>query len=150
MQTLRPATRLVAALGAGVVLLTACGQDGDVADQDLPTTVDDGQGIAVGEPNPNAPGDGGAAGGTRPADQEFLPAERARMLLGSDQEQVDNLAIEFGWTVRTGRIDDESFALTEDYVIDRITVEYDTNDDGVAVVTKVTIELEGGPEVFEA
>jgi hypothetical protein len=42
--------------------------------------------------------------------------------------------------VRIARIDDESFALTDDYVTDRVTVEIDDD-----VVTVVTIEAEDGP-----
>jgi hypothetical protein len=46
------------------------------------------------------------------------------------------------WDVplRVGRVDDERFALTEDYVVGRITVEVDTVD-GVPTVTGLAVEL---------
>lgn len=87
---------------------------------------------------------------TRPSGQEFSTQERVDMLLGSTQEQAENLAIEFGWTVRVGRVDDEQFMLTEDYQLGRMTIELDSDDTGTPVVTSVTVELDGGPQTFTA
>ncbi len=145
--TIRQA-RLVALLAAGALALSACGDDAGATDEQLPPAQD--QGVAVGEPNgSDAPG-GDAAGGTRPADQEFLPGERAEMLFGLTEQEAQNVALEFGWTIRTGRVDGEQYMLTEDYQIDRITIELDTEGEGEPVVTVVTIELDGGPETFTA
>ncbi len=142
--------RLAGTLVAGALALVACGGD-DVAG-DTPVTSDD-QGIAVGEPNgpgaddPNA----GGAGDTMPAGHQFSPEERADMLFGQTEEEANNLALEFGWSIRTGRVDDEQYMVTEDYVIDRMTLEYDTPEDGgEPVVTVVVIELEDGPRTFTA
>ncbi len=148
----RTSRTLVAALAAGALALTACGDDGtDAGLTDPDQTVDntnDGQGIAVGEPNGS---DDGAAGGTMLAGSEFSPQERADMIFGQTEEQARNLALEFGWTLRVSREDDMMFPMTEDYMIDRITVELDhEGEDDTAVVTVVTIELEGGPETFRA
>lgn len=137
--------RLAAALAASALALAACGGD-DTASDDPATSPDD----AVSAPaDPGTGTDGGAAGGTRPADQEFAPEERASMLFGTTEPEAENLALEFGWTIRTGRVDDEQYMLTEDYQLDRMTLEYDTPEDGgEPVVTSVTIELDGGPQTF--
>jgi hypothetical protein len=47
--------------------------------------------------------------------------------------------------VRIGRRGDERFALTEDYVVGRRTVELDRDDAGTYVVTSLVLEAEGGP-----
>jgi hypothetical protein len=51
--------------------------------------------------------------------------------------------------VRIGRRGDEVFPLIENYVNGRRTVELDARD-GVFVVTSVTVELPGGPEVLRS
>lgn len=132
-----PVTRLAVGLVVGAIALTACG-DGDDAVTSPPANE-----------LPTDPQDG-AAGGTRPADQEFTTQERVDLLLGTTQEEAENVALEFGWTVRVGRIDDEQFALTEDYQLDRMTLELDSDASGTPVVTSVTVELDGGPQTFTA
>ena len=67
--------------------------------------------------------------------------ERSRALLGLTEDELPA-------EVRIGRIDDEEWMLTEDYVLGRATVELDTGDDGVARVTSVRVELTNGPETF--
>jgi hypothetical protein len=47
---------------------------------------------------------------------------------------------------RIGRRGDESFALTEDFVVGRVTVELDDDGTGAFVVTAVTVELPGGAQ----
>lgn len=143
MRTSLTTSRIVAALAAGALALSACGGDDDSLAPGDPTTTASDPGLPA--------GDDQAAGGTRPADQEFEPQQRADMLFGLTEAEAQNIALEFGWTIRTGRVDDEQYMLTEDYAIDRITVEYDTPEDGGdAVATVVTIELEGGPETYRA
>lgn len=55
---------------------------------------------------------------------------------------------ELNETIRIARVDDEQFALTEDYRIGRITVELDTVQ-GKPTVTSATVELPDGPETFK-
>lgn len=50
--------------------------------------------------------------------------------------------------VRVARRGDETFALTEDYVLGRMTVELDADGDGVFRVTEVVVELPEGPATF--
>ena len=64
----------------------------------------------------------------------------AKFYLGKPKSEVPEL-------IRIARIDDEQFALTEDYQIGRITVELDDLSDG-PIVTKSTVELPDGPESF--
>ena len=67
----------------------------------------------------------------------------AKYYLGRPQDELTEL-------IRIGRIDDEQFALTEDYRVGRITVELDdVNDDGKPIVTSSTVELPDGPETFK-
>jgi hypothetical protein len=51
--------------------------------------------------------------------------------------------------IRVARRGAETFALTEDYMIGRITVELDEAD-GAFVVSSATVELPDGPETFTA
>lgn len=64
----------------------------------------------------------------------------ARFYLGVQQSELNEL-------VRIRRIGDEQRALTEDYVLGRITVELD-DVDGDVIVTSATVELPDGPETF--
>ena len=140
---------LIASLAAASFLLGACGDDD-------PTTTSAAVGDQTEEPatsSPDAPDSSGAAGGTclegstEPCNDTGAPANNdegaARSLLGVAKEDL-------GSDVRIARIDDEQFALTEDYRIGRITVELDTDADGVARVTVVTIEAEDGPVTVRA
>ncbi len=85
--------------------------------------------------------------GDEPADEFPEEAIRAgaRDLLGRSEADFTTNA-----TLRIGRRGSESFALTEDYVLGRYTVELDDDGTGTYVVTKVIVEMEGGPETFEA
>lgn len=70
--------------------------------------------------------------------------EEARELLGVPEDELPD-------DVRIGRRGEEQFALTEDYVLGRKTVELDDRpDDDVDgyVVTSVTVELPEGPETY--
>ena len=62
----------------------------------------------------------------------------ARSLLGVAKHDLAD-------DVRIARIDDETFALTDDYVIGRTTVELERDGNHVPRVVKVTVELEDGP-----
>ena len=131
---------LIASLAAASFLLGACGDDD-------PTTTS-----AADQPTVTDPDSSGAAGGaclegsTEPCNDVGAPADdgggAARSLLGVAREDL-------GPDVRIARVDDETFMLTEDYVIDRVTVELDTDADGVARVTVVTLEADGGPITVE-
>ena len=67
----------------------------------------------------------------------------AKYYLGRSQDELTEL-------IRVGRIDDEQFALTEDYRVGRITVELDDLEgNGEPVVTSATVELPDGPETFK-
>lgn len=52
--------------------------------------------------------------------------------------------------VRVGRRGEETFALTEDYVLGRLTVELDDDGTGTYRVTSVVVELPEGPETLVA
>jgi hypothetical protein len=71
-----------------------------------------------------------------------LGRQDARAVLGM---QEDDLPPE----VRIARRGNETFALTEDYVIGRVTVELDDDDGSGMRVTRSTVELPDGPETFE-
>lgn len=138
---------LFVAAGAALVFgLAACGQADSAADdpgqagdapvagvchQDHPDCVD----TVVGEPD-DLPGEPHGD-----FDADAARAE-ARALLGSAEADLDA-------QVRIGRRGDEQFALTEDYVIGRMTVELDVDAEGTYRVTAVTVELPEGPETFE-
>ena len=143
---------LIASLAAASLLLGACGDDDD------PTTTnaaeqpaDDGiygiDGIDGNDDTVSSvpPDSSGAAGGTclegstEPCNDVGAPADNdegaARSLLGVAKEDL-------GPDVRIARIDDETFMLTQDHVPGRLTVELDTDADGVARGTAVTMETE--------
>lgn len=65
--------------------------------------------------------------------------EDASSYLGLPEPGVDPV-----W--RVGRRGDESYALTEDFVVGRFTVELDDDGTGAFVITAVTVELPGGAE----
>ena len=67
----------------------------------------------------------------------------ARSLLGRREDELPD-------DVRIARDGTEWYALTEDYVVGRLTVELDPDGDGVSRVVLVTLEDEDGPKTFEA
>ena len=69
--------------------------------------------------------------------------ERARDLLGDDESTLAEA------DVRVGRRGDETMALTEDYVLGRLTVELDADDSGTYRIVTVIAELPDGPETFQ-
>ena len=119
-------TAIAAALAAAALLLPACGD-----------AVDNG-------PDPGASPDNGSvtdpdAGDEFPTDQA---REEARGLLGMNEDDLPD-------DVRIARRGDETFMLTEDYVLGRRTVELDDTDDSGFRVVSVTVELPDGPETFQ-
>jgi hypothetical protein len=77
--------------------------------------------------------------GTDGGVDEHAAIEKARALLGQTEEELDE-------EVRIGRRGGEHFALTEDYVIGRMTAELDEDGAGDFRVTAVTVELTEGPQ----
>ncbi len=67
--------------------------------------------------------------------------EEARAQIGLAEDELDP-------DIRVGRRGPEQFALTEDYVLGRITVELDEDDGGTYRVVAATVELPEGPETF--
>jgi hypothetical protein len=92
---------------------------------DMPDCVD-----TVSEPD-------GEAGDADPTDPS-----QADSLLGVAEADLDEF-------VRIARRGDEAFMLTEDYVVGRLTVELDADDEGVYRVTKATLERPDGPYTAE-
>ena len=82
-----------------------------------------------------SPADGDAA---FPSD---AARDEARELLGDPESEL-------GSDVRVARRGEETFALTEDYVLGRITVELEHVDEGTYIVQSATVELPDGPETF--
>lgn len=85
-------------------------------------------------PAPDTPG--GLSGKTAAAAE----VAEARGLLGRPEDELPG-------SVRIARRGGEGFALTDDYVPGRDTVELDEVD-GIYVVTSVTVELPDGPRTF--
>ena len=68
------------------------------------------------------------------ADMTAITQERADMLIGFTESDAESCAAQLGWAFRVGERDGESFALTADYSLQRITVSV-TND----LVTAVAV-----------
>lgn len=68
------------------------------------------------------------------ADRAEITEARANLLLGFVEADAQRCAAELGWAFRVGVRDGESFALTQDYSLQRVTVSID---DGV--VTAVVV-----------
>lgn len=79
-------------------------------------------------------------------DQDAFDAETVRQeahgVLGMYEKDLPE-------SVRVARRGAEQLALTEDYVLGRLTVELDDTDGSGFRVTTVTVELPDGPETFE-
>ena len=67
------------------------------------------------------------------ADMTAITQERADMLIGFTESNAAACAASIRWSFRVGERDGESFALTEDYSLQRVTVSV-TNDLVTAVV----------------
>lgn len=65
----------------------------------------------------------------------------AKYYLGKPRSELTEL-------IRIARIGDEQMAVTDDYVVGRITVELDKID-GTMIVTSATVELPDEPETFK-
>ena len=68
-----------------------------------------------------------------PADRVEITQARADELLGFFEADAQRCAAELGWAYRVGMRDGESFALTEDYSLQRVTVTVE-NDVVTAIV----------------
>lgn len=137
-----------------VAALAACGDDTEIdAATDLPAAGDGAADPSSDRCDPSvagcddtpAQGDDPSidepAGG--PADAQQLRAD-AQYYLGLDESALPD-------DVRVARRGEEDMALTDDYVVGRMTVELDDADgDGSFEVVSVTVELPDGPEVFSA
>lgn len=143
---IRNALPALAAIGA--LALTACGgttsavadgPDGDVAPpaagaclEGHPDCVD-----TVVAPDGEVPPD--------PADDfdSDTALAEGEALLGDAEDELPT-------HVRTARRGEEMFALTEDYVLGRLTVELDDDGTGTYRVSSVVVELPEGPETLTA
>ncbi len=56
------------------------------------------------------------------ADATAITQERADMLIGFTEADAESCAVSLGWAFRVGERDGESFAVTEDYSLQRVTV----------------------------
>ncbi len=56
------------------------------------------------------------------ADMTEISVQRAELLLGYSEADAQQCAAQLGWAFRVGQRDGESFALTEDYSLQRVTV----------------------------
>ncbi|MBW3664545.1 MAG: hypothetical protein KY469_15700 [Actinobacteria bacterium] len=138
-------TTIAAAAAAVVALLTACG-GGDEAST---------SGMAAPSNGVAPPAAGACLEGTidcvdtvvDPSDMgdafdDEVARSQAEAMLGVPEADLPADG------VRIGRKGQETYALTEDYVLGRMTVELDQDDTGTWVVTKVVVELLAGPETF--
>jgi hypothetical protein len=137
------------AVSLAALVLTACG----AAAGDTPVAAGDpgssGTCLAGDEDCADDPSSGG--GGEAPPPGE-LPSDAyvavAKGMLGLSMEEYE--ATSWDVPTRVGRVGDEQYALTEDYVIGRMTAAFDDDGSGTMVITSVTVELEGGPEVVDS
>jgi hypothetical protein len=146
---------LPALLLALTVLLSACGSEapaagaaGDDLAADTPTEAPADPGGAAGiclEGTTDCVDTPGLGDDPMPLDETAVEQLRrdAQALLGMDEAALGTDVY------RIGRRGEEQFALTEDYVLGRITVELDEVE-GAYVVTAATVELPDGPETFTA
>ncbi len=150
---------IVLAVGVGTAVVVAAGDDADsppipvepdggIGDSPIPVEPDGGIGDT---PIPVEP-DGGIGDSPIPVEPDGgigdtpdqFSVEQARDdahgLLGRYESDLPD-------DVRVGRRGDEQYALTEDYVIGRLTVELDDEGDGYRV-TSVVVELPESTETF--
>lgn len=67
------------------------------------------------------------------ADQNEISVQRAELLLGFSEADAQRCAAQLGWSYRVGQRDGESFAVTMDYSLQRVTVT--VADDIVTAIT---------------
>ena len=67
------------------------------------------------------------------ADTVEISVQRAELLLGFSEADAQRCVAQLGWSYRVGQRDGESFALTEDYSLQRVTVT--VADDMVTAIT---------------
>lgn len=95
--------------------------------------------------DPDQPVSGPGGDDISPADGDAaFPSDAAR---DEARELLGDPESELGSDVRVARRGEETFALTEDYVLGRITVELDL-EEGTYIVQSATVELPDGPETF--
>ena len=58
----------------------------------------------------------------KPAGEPIILPAYAESLVGMKKESAQNCAVKLGWQYRIGQEDDQLFALTRDYRLDRVTV----------------------------
>ena len=56
------------------------------------------------------------------ADQTAITPERANLLIGFSERNAEFCALQLGWAFRVGMRDGESYPLTADYSLQRVTV----------------------------
>lgn len=145
----RPRIRTALVVAMLALLLVACGDDTDGstdvgigADPDPGSGVEPGDGVIDPDDPVEAPGNGS---GGAPDDWEDFPVEEVRndahAVLGMFEADLDE-------DIRVARRGEEHFALTEDYVLGRLTVELDDDGHGYRVLS-VTVELPDGPETYQ-
>lgn len=130
--------RLRLAVAAGLIVLTLAACDPNAPD----VVVSDGAGATC-------------PVGTADCDDTSVPSDDgdeidegamirdAEALLGVARDDLPT-------SVRIARVGDEDMALTDDYVIGRISVELDADDGGVLRVVAATVELTEGPHTVSA
>ena len=138
MKTLIRAALVLLAVAA----LTACGDDDETVNSnaDAPAS-DDAAGACLEGSTDCDDTPSTSAGDDDDAIDEHAAIEEAKALIGMAEDELDP-------GVRVSRRGDEQYAVTEDYVIGRMTVELDPDDDGTMRVTKVVLELTEGPMTF--
>ena len=135
-------TTSLAAVAALALALTACGDDGatdpgDAGDPDEPVT-------SAPDDDGDTPDDDGTVDDPDGFGDDLdvdAAIQDARAVLGMAEESLPE-------DVRIARRGDETFALTEEYVLGRRTVELDDDGDGYRV-TSVVVELPDGPQTFD-
>ena len=126
---------VVLAVGVGTAAVIAA--DDHTGDTPIPTEPDGGIGDTPIPAEPDG-GIGDTPGDEFPVDQAIADAHG---LLGRNEADLPA-------DVRIARKGADQFALTEDYVLGRFTVELDDDGDGFRV-TSVTVELPAGPETLD-
>ena len=123
-----------------VIALAACGDDDETVNSNADAPSDGAAGACL-EGSEDCDDTPSTSDGDDDAVDEHALIEEAKALVGTAEDDVAD-------DVRIGRRGDESFALTDDYVIGRMTVELDPDDSDTMRVTKVVLELTEGPMTF--